>query len=290
MSQVVGLVFDSAHSAKVQRNAAQTGTGLVTFGFPLDTDELLKLRGNQVVLSFTVKPGVNWSPASGTLSYQLAVSSAGGPAKRGHTPYTNEVLALSGSVNLTPAGAATRVVSAISASIMTNASQAELTFLWTPTGAAGADDSVSFDDVQLEVVTLGASLAYSNPLFERTDLVWDTERCQRFAYAYPEAASGVAQFNGAATAATTAEAFLYFPVSMRAAPVLSQVGVAIAGGTTYKANDNGVLTNVSAMATKVANTPQGASLTFTTSGLGAGHAVTIEGLGGGAIPFWSAEI
>jgi len=72
VTQVAGLVDGSQWACKVQRNAGQTGVAAMTFGFPLDTDELYPLLGQWVSMSYTAVAGANWSPASGNLAIRLA--------------------------------------------------------------------------------------------------------------------------------------------------------------------------------------------------------------------------
>jgi hypothetical protein len=162
--------------------------------------------------------------------------------------------------------------------------EAAVAVCFTPTATgAGATDGFADTGLQLEV-------APSASPYEFHDIALDTATAQRYAYALPEGASGVAQFNANVISATVCEAVYQFPVQMRAAPTLSQIGTAITSGTTYKANSSTAgLTNISAMATKVANTVNAASINFTSAAMTAGQACTVEGLAGGAIPLWSAD-
>src|SRR5882672_865397 len=92
VAAATGLTNTSQLAAKVSRNNGQTGTGAYTFGFPLDTDEVFRLRSKKVALSAVVKSGANWSPASGTITCTLYVGT-GAVAKRGggFTSETNVV-------------------------------------------------------------------------------------------------------------------------------------------------------------------------------------------------------
>lgn len=145
-----GLADESQLCARVQRNSGQTGTSAMRFSFPLDTDEIFRGRGNFVSLSFRARAGANWSPASGTLSFNLFSGTGASPAKRGGTPYAGEVSVLSGTVNLTAGGAIVSTVVTGALIVPTNSTQMELQFFWTPVGTAGANDYVEIDDVQLE--------------------------------------------------------------------------------------------------------------------------------------------
>jgi hypothetical protein len=159
---------------------------------------------------------------------------------------------------------------------------------FTPTATgAGSTDGITVTGVQLEVAAANATAPSA---YEHRPVQQELTRVQRTAVSIAEPASGVALFNGNATAATTCEFAVAFPQLMDVAPTLSQIGTAIAGGTTYKANSaTAGLTNVSAMTTKTANGTYAASFTVTSAGMTAGQACTLEGLAGGAISLWSAD-
>src|SRR5207302_1314184 len=90
VSRQTGLTGNSIYCARVQRNSGQTGTGVLTFGFPLDTDECIKAVSQKLVLQFTVAFGANWSPSSGTLTYNVYFGTAT-PTKQtnGYSGQTN---------------------------------------------------------------------------------------------------------------------------------------------------------------------------------------------------------
>lgn len=179
VSRQAGLTNGSQFCARVLRNATQNTPGQVYFEFPLDTDEVYKLRGNQVIATFTAKTGANWSPSSGTLTCNLYVGT-GAVGKRGGTGYAGETNPINFGNNIAAAAGATAYTSSVSTAIATNITQAALQFTWTPTGIAGADDSISIDDVQLQVVT--SNLTPIVPIFERTDFKSDYDRCLKHFY------------------------------------------------------------------------------------------------------------
>lgn len=155
---------------------------------------------------------------------------------------------------------------------------------FTPTATgAGATDGLAFTGVQLEQGSVASA-------YEFRPIATELARAQRYAVSITEAASGVAMFNGNVTATNTCEFAYNFPVRMRAASTLSQIGTAIAAGTTYKTNSaTGGVANVSAMATKTSNSVDAGSFTVTSAAATAGQACTLEGLAGGAISLWSAD-
>lgn len=182
VSRQTGLTLASRYCARVQRNSAQTGTGTMRFAMPLDTEELYRMRGQRVVLSFYVAAGANWSPTSGTLSYTLYVGT-GSVAKRNASSYTGETTPISGSVNLTAGGSAIQVVSLISAQIPTNITCAEVQFSWAPTGTASTSDYFDIDDVQLEIVPSGVN-SFA-PVYERRNVEEELLACYRHFRYFP---------------------------------------------------------------------------------------------------------
>jgi hypothetical protein len=212
VSRVAGLTPQSRFAAQVQRVAAQTGVSTLTFGFPLDTDELTPMLGQYVVLQFVVATGANWSPTNGTLTAKL-VTGTGTPVKQVLGTYANSVTPISMALNLSVSQGATQFYSAPTLIPATNAGlavqQAEIQFQWTPIGTAGTNDSFTVDDLQVSVVP--ASLVAAKPAFERTSAAWDNYRCSRFLqYCLP------GLIVGSTTTAVTCN-FNFFP-QMRAAP------------------------------------------------------------------------
>jgi hypothetical protein len=220
VSRQSGLTNQSVYCAQVQRNSGQTGTGTMYFACPLDVDELQKMRGQLLVLSFTASAGANWSPTSGTLTYTLYVGT-GGITKRGASAFTGETTPITSSVNLTPGGGAGRTVSAVSSSVATNIGQAELQFNWAPTGTAGANDWVQIDDIQLEIMPANF---VGTPIFERTDHAQDLARCYRhWNQTYeegtaPGTVTSTAALKSITNGAGTSAVSWQLPIEMRATP------------------------------------------------------------------------
>lgn len=218
VTQVAGIATGSRWAAAVQRNNAQTGTTLMSFGFPLDSDECAMIAGNLVALSFVAKAGANWSPASGNLVATLNVGT-GSPVKFTTGSYTGASTPINATQAIT--GTATRYVFISSAVVPANATQAEVTFSWTPVGTAGAADTVTIDDVQLEIIPNATSPVAQFELwsFERMLLACKRHYRKSFPYATAPAQGGAIQ--GAAalvTAAAAASGFWiqHYPQPLRA--------------------------------------------------------------------------
>lgn len=169
ITQVAGLTSQSQWAAKVQRNNAQTGTTAMVYEQPFELNNIFPVRGQIVTVSFTAKAGANWSPASGTLTCILATGT-GAAARRGTAAYTGEATPISFGSNLTTS--VTRYTST-STAIATTTTQMTLYFTWTPVGTAGADDSFTIDDIQLEFASVASA-------FELPDMATELVKCQRY--------------------------------------------------------------------------------------------------------------
>jgi len=176
VAAVTGLTTNSQLAARIRRNAGITTTTVSTFGYPLDSDELQRMRGKIATFSCVVQAGANWSPASGTLTVALYVGT-GAVAKRG-AGFTSETTVLSISTNLTAGGAVTAISGSSSAIVPTTATQGELQFTWTPSGAAGAADDISIDDVMVESQLSATTWTPTN--FDRIAFPNMLQGCQRF--------------------------------------------------------------------------------------------------------------
>lgn len=225
VSRQTGLTSGSQFCARVQRNSGQTGTGVMYFAMPLDIDEIKKCNGNALELIFTVSTGANWSPANGTLTYKVYFGT-GAVAKRGGTAYTGETNPISGSVALAQGASAAQVVAAISTTVGTTVSQAEIQFTWTPAGTASTNDWFSVDDLDLRVVPTG--LVGWTPTFERTDFVFDLIRCEVYyskSFPYASAPANSVDdnmyFGSAWSLINVATQFVDFPRRMRIKPTMT---------------------------------------------------------------------
>jgi hypothetical protein len=202
VSAQAGLVDESNLCARVQRNAAQTGLGVMRFAYPLDTDEIIAMRGNLLTLSFRARSGASFSPTSGTLEIDLYVGT-GAVAKRNATPYTNETNPINASVNLTTSTAL--IAASSSVVIPTTTTQAEIQLSWTPVGVAGASDYFEIDDLQLEAQL--SPNTWTPTSYDRLDFPSMLAGCKRHyqkSYLYTVAPAAGGGLENAITVRTTA--------------------------------------------------------------------------------------
>lgn len=150
VAAITGLVANSRRCARVGRNAGQTGTGLMLFCYPLDTDEIAKLVGNFAAISMILKAGAGFN--NGSVTVELVVG-PGAPDKTNTSgQYSGGTTAYSLTTTLSSA-ANTLVSGTTSAIIPTNTLQAEIHIKWTPSGTASADETIYIDDVSVQPIT-----------------------------------------------------------------------------------------------------------------------------------------
>lgn len=248
VSQQTGIAVGSVSSAKVLRNNGQTGTGVMRFGCPMGTDELTLLQGNFITVSFTIKEGANQS-FSHSIPWAFYCGT-GSPSKRGSAGYTSETTVVSGTVTTTTTAA--RVTGTSSAVYPTNCTQAEFQVNITPSGTAGADDSFTVDDLQIEVVAANTATASS---FRYVDFTTQLRAAQRyyqktFPYATAPAdnagAAGSLVGGGFVTAVTSEPATRWqFLSEMYATPTITRYNTL--GGTAGQWTD-GTVTSANARA------------------------------------------
>jgi hypothetical protein len=141
------IAAPASHAAKITRNSGQTGTGTMFFGYPLTTDEVVRLRGQQISFSGAAKAGANWSPTGGTLVISIAFGT-GTPTKTVNG-FTGLTLPLVISTNIAAGASNLSITGTSSATVATNATQGEVQISWFPIGTAGADDSITLDQICL---------------------------------------------------------------------------------------------------------------------------------------------
>ena len=275
VAAVTGIVNGSRLAAKVQRNNGQAGTTQMFFGFPFDGDESAMMAGQIVALSFTAKAGANFSPTSGTLSASLNTGT-GAPVKFSGGTYAGAAQPIAAvACNLTTS--ATRFTM-VSTAVPTTVSQAEVTFTWTPVGTAGADDSFTIDDVQLEILPNATSPIAQ---FERLPFEFQRTMCKRHyrkSFAYGTAPAQNAGLIGASIlieqAATASCFWIPHPITMRTTPTFTTFNPA---ATNANANSNSAAATLAVSIDSVGiNSPDIGMIYVTSSGASAGAFVAIH--------------
>jgi hypothetical protein len=152
------------YSLALQRTAANASTASLSLFHTLETSDSIGLQGKSVVLSFYAKAGANYSGGS------LAVSLLSGTGTDEFiASFTGSSTIISASQSITASWVRYYFTGVIGAS----ATEIGLSMSWTPTGSAGADDTVYFSGIKLENGTSATNFEYI-PYAEELAL------CQRY--------------------------------------------------------------------------------------------------------------
>jgi hypothetical protein len=144
MSQSTDKPTGLRYSLKTQRTNGTSGTGVIYTIQAIETANSIPLAGQTVTLSMWVKKGANWSGSS----YFTQVGTGTGTDQGGY-PSTWTGTATPFSLTITPTTSWVRY--SATGTLSSAATQVGIISQWTPSGTAGADDSLYVTGVQLEV-------------------------------------------------------------------------------------------------------------------------------------------
>ena len=189
-------------SLKISRQAGNANSATINVGQALETFDSLRCQGQTVTLSFWAKAGANYS--GGALTAQVI---AGGGVNQSAASlvagtWTSASSVVSAAQTLTSGMTRYQFTGVVPAT----ATQLAVLLSFTPSGTAGADNSISINGVQFEIGS-GASP------FEHLDAQVVLEICQRYAWAIPEPAAGVVIGAGANTGAAAQLFYMAPPCS-----------------------------------------------------------------------------
>lgn len=211
--------------------ASGTFTTPFTIQTSFESQNIKNIRGKYLTLSFWARAGANYSAASGFLVSNI-VTGTGTDNTVGN--FTSNTVNTTANNVLTTSWK--RFTVTTSAPIATSIGQLGISFVFTPTGTAGAADYYDITGVQLEVGTAPSD-------FEYCDIGEELRRCQRYYYRFESPGS---QGNGGVTfhyTTTEAWASWYLPVTMRTNPSCSTSG-ALSNASIYTSTSIPVVTSV----------------------------------------------
>jgi hypothetical protein len=248
-------------SLKISRASGNSNTAAINVGQVIETFDSLRCQGQTVTLSLWARAGATYS--GGALTVQVV---AGGGVNQGAASlvagtWTSQSFV----VDAQQALGASMTRYAFTGVAPASASQLGVLLSFTPSGTAGADDSISINGVQLEI---GAS---ASP-FEHIDAQVALEIAQRYAWAIPEPAAGVVIGAGANTGASAQLFYLATPVQLLKAPTVT----AAAGSFKMIQAGTATTTTITPGATHTANA---ISINGNSAGT-VGQATLLQGAGG----------
>ena len=263
---------------KTQRQSGSTDTTLIQTGQVMESPDVVRTQGQYLTLSVLVKAGANFSGAGLNLNIIGSSGVNQSSANLVAGSWTAQATLATSLTALTPGYQ--KITLTTNSPVPASVNQLAVTFTYTPTGTAGADDSFTILDTQLELGT------YASP-FERREAQVELELAQRYAAVFAEPASGVFVGAGNLTSATNASIILPLPVQLWRAPVLTGLGAVSLG--TFKVAAGGTVYTPSALAGNANHTPLIVGLTATISGGTTGQGVTLQGGGGSGYVVASAD-
>lgn len=254
-------------SFKFQRKSANTDTAAISLCQALETVDSVRTQGQTVTFSFYAKKGANYS--GGSLTVQ--VESGQGTDQSASNLIAGSWTSQAHVINATQALTTTMTRYQFTAVVPAATTQLGVIFQWTPTGTAGADDSITLNGIQLEVGN-GATP------FEHRDVELELALCQRYYVRFNEPASGVVISGAGMINGTNVEQVtLPLPTTMRAAPTVTVsagslkfniAGTATAVGGGFAAGTTHTPTMITVVGTVTATNGQSTALQ---GGGGAGY-------------------
>lgn len=168
----IAAAAGTRYNAKIQRTAANASVTQITFAFPFESADIIDLAGQTVVVSAFMKAGANFSAASNAVGMILSTGTAldQGAQAAINGALTGQVQTINTSFNIT-----TGVVQyQATVTLPANMQEAYLVMFFTPTGVAGADDSLYITGVEM----CQGNVAETKP--EKRSWQMEYELCRRF--------------------------------------------------------------------------------------------------------------
>ena len=155
ISRVAATGQNSQYALKLARNSGQTFTADLLVAQPFETANIVPLRGKRVTLSFSAKSGANFS-GSGNMYVRLVVGT-GTEGKKVGASFTSPTYPIFVTQPIT--STMTRYALTSTVTIPASSTQMEVYFTFTPSGTAGADDSITIEQVMLNTGDRAAPFA-----------------------------------------------------------------------------------------------------------------------------------
>ncbi len=148
VSQVAGATSGS-YLAKIKRDAAQTGTGSLTFGTTLTRSMCIGAAGNFLTVSFKAKAGADFSPTNAVLECTVYSGTGSTDISDMSDSFVDNTAVLNEGFNLT--SDLTNYSASTPIALPDDITQLSVQFVVATIGTAGVDDSFSITDVKLEL-------------------------------------------------------------------------------------------------------------------------------------------
>jgi hypothetical protein len=214
MSQSTDKPTGLRYSLKTQRTNGTSGTGVIYTIQAIETANSIPLAGQTVTLSMYVKKGANWSGST----YLTQVGTGTGTDQGGY-PSSWTGTATPFSLTITPTTSWVRY--SATGTLSSAATQIGIISQWTPSGTAGADDSLYVTGVQLEV----GSTATPFQTASGGSIQGELAACQRYYIRNTASAAGtILSTSNGAESTTAVQNIIPVPVTLRTTPTAVETG------------------------------------------------------------------
>lgn len=149
-------------SLKGKRNAASAQLGAIVFASRVKTVNAIPLQGKRVALSFYATAGANFSPGSSTISVGLYTGTGTDEPLATMASWTGVVAVVASGATVTTTKTRFTFVGTLSST----QKEIGVQIFFTPTGVAGADDSLTLEDIQLEVGGIATEIERPPVIYE----------------------------------------------------------------------------------------------------------------------------
>lgn len=282
-------------SNRFQRKSANADLTKICTGQALESVTSARFQGQKVEFTFWALAGANFSAASSQI--QVTIQTGTGSDQSAATQAAGTWTGAANGVQALTAVSTTWTRYSATATIPVTATQVGVQLCFTPVGTAGANDWVEFTGVQLAVNpnavsgVVGLASAAQPLSFEHRPLVAELVMAQRYTFVVNELAAGVVQSSvgTAQGTTTTCTTFIPFPVQMRVAPTYANA-LTVSTFKLVSASQAATALSTPFSATLVANSVNGASLNFTTTGMTAKDSCFLVGAAGTGTMTFASEL
>lgn len=198
-----------SQSLKISRSVGNANIAPIQFGQVIETADAIKCQGQLVTYSFWARQGANYS--GGNLSAQLI--SGTGNNQSAANMVAGSWTGQSNVINTPQAINTSMTRYSFSGVVPLNCTQLGVLCSFTPSGTAGADDSVTVNGEQFEIGGLSP--------FEHRDIQVETEICQRYGWVIAEPANAVIVGAGTTLGANAQSFYMASPVQFIKAPTVT---------------------------------------------------------------------
>ncbi|CAB4158710.1 hypothetical protein UFOVP709_21 [uncultured Caudovirales phage] len=200
------------YCARVQRNSGSTSTVLADIGSPVETANAYPYAGKAITLSYYARRGANFSGASNLLTTRLYTGT--GSDQNAFTGYTGQATPIDTTVTLTTTWQRFQHTITLGATV----TEFMPYFAYTPSGTAGAADYYEVTGVQIELGSVATTFSRAGGT-----IAGELAACQRYYFKLTNGVANAALMSAFYFSASSVNAYVPFPVTMRTSPAIDQV-------------------------------------------------------------------